>query len=56
MNPNMNSLIILFCYLLFFQYSVVAETDCPTPFSQCNFGKEEMINVHIVPHTHDDVG
>jgi lysosomal alpha-mannosidase len=29
---------------------------CPTPYSLCNPGKDNMLNVHIVPHTHDDVG
>jgi hypothetical protein len=29
---------------------------CPDPYDKCNLGKEGMINVHIVPHTHDDVG
>lgn len=33
-----------------------AKKACPEPYSQCNLGKEGMINVHIVPHTHDDVG
>ncbi len=29
---------------------------CPDPYESCNLGKDGMINVHIVPHTHDDVG
>jgi hypothetical protein len=29
---------------------------CPDPYGKCDLGKDGMINVHIVPHTHDDVG
>jgi hypothetical protein len=44
---------ILLCIQLFNSKSVEC---CPLPYSQCNLGKDGMINVHIVPHTHDDVG
>lgn len=30
--------------------------DCPAPYSSCNLGKDGYINVHLVSHTHDDVG
>ncbi len=37
-------------------YSHRKARTCPDPYGKCNLGKEGMINVHIVPHTHDDVG
>ena len=38
--------------------TIVAEKAslCPAAYSTCNHGIDGMINVHIVPHTHDDVG
>ena len=30
--------------------------DCKPAYSTCNLGKPGFVNVHIVPHTHDDVG
>ena len=38
-----------------FQFNLAKER-CPKPYSRCNLGKEGYINVHMVPHTHDDVG
>jgi lysosomal alpha-mannosidase len=32
-----------------------AET-CPPAYGHCNGGLDGFINVHLVPHTHDDVG
>lgn len=29
---------------------------CPKPYSNCNLGKDGYINIHLVSHTHDDVG
>ena len=34
----------------------IGKESCPKPYSNCNLGKEGFINVHMVPHTHDDVG
>jgi hypothetical protein len=49
--------IFIFSLLLCVGQSYSAQHEkCPNPYSQCNLGKYGMINVHIVPHTHDDVG
>jgi hypothetical protein len=29
---------------------------CPPAYSTCNLGKEGYVNVHLIAHTHDDVG
>lgn len=33
-----------------------SEMNCPKPYSNCNLGKAGHINVHIIAHTHNDVG
>ena len=47
---------IVFILIEFKQLTASKEENCPPPFSHCNLGKDGLINVHIVPHTHDDVG
>jgi hypothetical protein len=48
-------LFLVLCFEICFSNANKVES-CPHPYSQCNLGKNGMINVHIVPHTHDDVG
>ena len=49
--------IILFLIIICIELFNAKKADCcPLPYSQCNLGKDGMVNVHIVPHTHDDVG
>ena len=33
-----------------------SQPTCPAPYSTCPQGKEGAINVHIISHSHDDVG
>ena len=33
-----------------------SQPTCPAPYSTCPQGKEGAINVHIIAHSHDDVG
>jgi hypothetical protein len=51
-----NSKLFLILFYILFYVKFNKGDFCPEPYSQCNLGKDGMINVHIVPHTHDDVG
>ena len=57
----MNKIKILILLSLFNLYlSIPVKNDqkssCKPAYSTCNLGKPGYINVHLVPHTHDDVG
>ncbi len=49
----MNKVIILLCAALFCLKLAVGQT---CGYESCPATKAGMINVHLVPHTHDDVG
>ena len=55
---NKLSLFILSCFLVGSIWTAEKKKldDCPAPYSSCNLGKDGYINVHLVSHTHDDVG
>lgn len=43
--------------LLYCGFVLVDATEtCPKAYGSCNLGKEGYINVHLISHTHDDVG
>ena len=47
-------------FLIFFFVSCVfcltSADQCPPAYSTCNLGIDGYVNVHLVAHTHDDVG
>ena len=47
---------IIICLAFFLNYFFLILGDCPNPYSHCNLGIDGFTNVHIIAHTHDDVG
>ncbi len=50
---KMNKVVLLICVALFCLKSALGQT---CGYASCPATKDGMINVHLVPHTHDDVG
>ena len=50
--------LVFACFSITISFGLIFNkvNDCPDPYGKCNLGLNGMINVHIVPHTHDDVG
>ncbi len=46
----------IIAFLFVFKLNGITTQECPPAYSNCNLGKEGFINVHLVAHTHDDVG
>ena len=53
---NKLALLVLACCAVSSALAAEKAQDCPAPYSSCNLGKDGYINVHLVSHTHDDVG
>ncbi|CAL8077426.1 unnamed protein product [Calicophoron daubneyi] len=39
-----------------FFYRAIQLNDTKCGYQGCNLGKEDFLNIHLIPHTHDDVG
>lgn len=55
MKFELNFLFLLtFCYL--FVNTITSRETCQKPYNNCNSGKPDHINVHVISHSHDDLG
>ena len=52
----MNHVIFILCLALFIISYLFVPWNSSCGYDSCPKGKEDHLNVHLVPHTHDDVG
>lgn len=56
MNHSVRNFLFIYIIIFCLKYRYVVTDQCPPAYSTCNLGIDGYTNVHLVAHTHDDVG